>query len=101
MLVKTIHNMTWHGNNITITLFCSPYYLLPYTQIPTSASEIDAQDTKKWAAHWEPLGWGQTLEKKKKKGENYCTVLTKTQEHNSENEGDPHLYGSYIQKPVA
>lgn len=32
---------------------------------------------------------------------NYYTVLKGIQEYNFENEGDPHLYGSYIQKPVA
>lgn len=34
--------MTWHGNNITITLFCSPHYPLPYTQ--TSAATINVQE---------------------------------------------------------
>lgn len=57
------------------------------------------QATKKWAAHRGPLGGGQTLEK----GEMKTTILywKKTQEQKLENEGDPHLYGSYIQKPVA
>lgn len=31
----------------------------------------------------------------------YCTEKKNKQENNFENEGDPHLYGSYIQKPVA
>lgn len=61
----------------------------------TSASRINVQESRTPRATW----LRADIRKKVKRKLSYCT--DETQEHNFENEGDPHLYGSYIQKPVA
>lgn len=83
--------------NITITLFCSPHCPSSYAQCGRRPPKQMCRIQK--GLHAELPGLGQTVEKVKQKNDTVFKEPRNT--FFFLNEGDPHLYGSYIQKPVA